>query len=364
MTEPDPQPPERAPGTPAVDDDGEEILCRYCFDGPEEGTMLSGICACAGGQKHVHLDCLRRWQRMVLVSQPTHPAFYEDDVRHHKCNVCAANFNIPPPTRNELMQTFTGAEIAALVDEGCVIGSQRAFSDELERQLVSMPFFQRLVCGYRNWIKGVYLITGVTPDDGTVTLPIRSGDTLDQIRDRLLVGDATTDDDEGGGGGGGGGDGATERDLGLMVSGRRHVLVSVGGVTGDKESLRRALCAARAPVELKLSTGKEPDCGEDHVTAVNLARLVPLFPEEEEEEEEEDDDEEGNDMVVNLEEEEMEGAARGSDGSDGSDDDMDAEEEEEGSEEEEEGSEDGDISEVRSIHWFPYYRVRVVNADP
>ena len=67
MTEPDPQPPEHAPGTPAVDDDGEEILCRYCFDGPEEGTMLSGICACAGGQKHVHLDCLRRWQRMVLV---------------------------------------------------------------------------------------------------------------------------------------------------------------------------------------------------------------------------------------------------------------------------------------------------------
>jgi hypothetical protein len=123
-------------------------------------------------------------------------------------------------------------------------------------------------------------------------------------------------------------------------------------------------------VELKLSTGKEPDCGEDHVTAVNLARLVPLFPEEEEEEED-DDDEEGNDAGVNLEEEEMEGAARGSDGSDGSDDDMDAEEEEEGSEEEEEGSEeeeegseDGDISEVRSIHWFPYDRVRVVNADP
>ena len=25
---------------------------------------------------------------MVLVSQPTHPAFYSDDVRHHECNVC------------------------------------------------------------------------------------------------------------------------------------------------------------------------------------------------------------------------------------------------------------------------------------
>ena len=55
---------------------------------------------------------------MVMVSQPTHPAFYEDDVRYHKCNVCAAEFNIPPPTRHELMQSFTGAEIAALIRKG------------------------------------------------------------------------------------------------------------------------------------------------------------------------------------------------------------------------------------------------------
>ena len=40
----------------------------------------------------------------VLVSQPTHPMFYQDDERHHRCNVCAAPFNIPPPTRNDLMQ--------------------------------------------------------------------------------------------------------------------------------------------------------------------------------------------------------------------------------------------------------------------
>ena len=81
----------------AAEEEEEEELCRYCFDGPEEGKMLSGICACAGGQKHVHLDCLRRWQRMVLVSQPTHPAFYQDDVRHHKCNVCAAVWREDPP---------------------------------------------------------------------------------------------------------------------------------------------------------------------------------------------------------------------------------------------------------------------------
>ena len=81
---------ERVKDDAEEEEEEEEALCRFCFEGPEEGKMLSGICACAGGQKYVHLDCLRRWQRMVLVSQPTHPAFYQDDVRHHKCNVCAA----------------------------------------------------------------------------------------------------------------------------------------------------------------------------------------------------------------------------------------------------------------------------------
>lgn len=49
-----------------------DVMCRYCFCGEEEGPLISP-CKCKGGQKYVHLKCLRRWQRMVLVSQPTHP---------------------------------------------------------------------------------------------------------------------------------------------------------------------------------------------------------------------------------------------------------------------------------------------------
>ena len=52
--------------------EGEEKMCRYCFCGTEEGELISP-CECKGGQRYVHLHCLRRWQRMVLVSQPTHP---------------------------------------------------------------------------------------------------------------------------------------------------------------------------------------------------------------------------------------------------------------------------------------------------
>jgi len=69
---------------------------------------------------------------MVLVSQPTHPAFYERDPRHHECNVCKSKFTCPPPTRHELMASFTGPELGALVSEGCVIGAHEVFTEELD----------------------------------------------------------------------------------------------------------------------------------------------------------------------------------------------------------------------------------------
>ena len=94
--QPGPMPAPAAEPAPPGDEE-DEVLCRYCFEGPEAGELLSP-CECKGGQKWVHLSCLRRWQRMVLVSQPTHPAFYERDPRHHECNVCKSKFTCPPPT--------------------------------------------------------------------------------------------------------------------------------------------------------------------------------------------------------------------------------------------------------------------------
>ena len=252
-----------------ADEEDDDEVCRYCFEGPEEGQMLSGICACRGDQKHVHLDCLRRWQRMVLVSQPTHPAFHQDDVRHHKCNVCGADFNIPPPTRHELMQSFTGAEIAALISEGCVMGSHQGFSEELERQMSGMPLIQRVFSSYQHWTRAVYLITHVSKDDGTVELPVRTDATLDRLRERL--------DDA----------------LSMDVGGRRHSLVPAGAMAGiAPERMADALRVLRAPATLVLSTGREPDCGEDHVVAVNLTRPVRVMPPDEEDDGEDDSEEE------------------------------------------------------------------------
>jgi hypothetical protein len=90
-------------------------------------AALVSPCSCTGGQKWVHLKCLHRWQRSVLVTQPTHPAFYERDERqfgalfhpprpyalrsaHSRryllrpvCQVCKSPFTIEPPSRSELM---------------------------------------------------------------------------------------------------------------------------------------------------------------------------------------------------------------------------------------------------------------------
>lgn len=52
--------PGRNDGGKAVESDEEEI-CRYCFEGKEDGELISP-CRCTGGQKYVHLSCLRRWQ--------------------------------------------------------------------------------------------------------------------------------------------------------------------------------------------------------------------------------------------------------------------------------------------------------------
>ena len=70
-----PDPPKQQQQQNGKEEEEEEKMCRYCFGNEEDGPLVSP-CACLGGQKYVHMDCLKRWQRMVLVSQPTHPAFY------------------------------------------------------------------------------------------------------------------------------------------------------------------------------------------------------------------------------------------------------------------------------------------------
>eukprot|EP00434_Breviolum_minutum_P044798 symbB.v1.2.040056.t1/scaffold6960.1/size14222/1 len=164
----------------------EERLCRYCFEGDEAGELISP-CRCSGGQKYVHLSCLRMWQRAVLVSQPTHPDLYDHDTRQRICNVCKTEFTCLPPTRAELLASFTGPELAALIEERCFIGSAENFSRELERQVASFPGIMRegIVC--LNWIRGLFLIVKVVEDRhrGIVLLRISDDEELGMFMQHL-----------------------------------------------------------------------------------------------------------------------------------------------------------------------------------
>ncbi|CAK0855388.1 unnamed protein product [Prorocentrum cordatum] len=237
-------------------DDGEEKMCRYCFEGEEAGELISP-CSCMGGQKYVHLSCLRRWQRMVLVSQPTHPAFYDSDVRHHKCNVCQAEFTCAPPTRHELMESFTGSELGALIDVGCVIASDELVSQEMERELAPLSERSRERSGCRHWIRGVFLITEVTPDDAQMEIPVRTARELEQLRLRL------------------------DADLGLAFHGRRLRLAARGSLAGASEQelpARFRELRASPTTTVVLESVERPNCGDDHIAAVNLSRPVAEPP--------------------------------------------------------------------------------------
>jgi hypothetical protein len=133
--------------------------CRFCFESAREDDPLIAPCACRGGQEYIHAKCLLRWQRMVVVQAPTHPAFWNEDTRSNVCNVCKEAFTTPPPTRMTLMSSFTGAEIAAMCAVGHLLVSHAAFSAKLREKLQDMNPAMRRICSYEYWIEGTYLIT-------------------------------------------------------------------------------------------------------------------------------------------------------------------------------------------------------------
>jgi len=236
----------------------DERLCRFCFEGDEVDELISP-CRCSGGQKWVHLKCLRMWQRAVLVSQPTHPDLYDQDTRQRICNVCKTEFTCHPPTRAELLASFTGPELAALIEERCFIGSAENFSRELERQVASFPGIMRegIVC--LNWIRGLFLIVKVVEDRhrGVVLLKISDGEELDMFLQHLEA-DART----------------------FHLRGRRYQVLPQGPLKNltdqdSPEARRELMRSVRTPASIRLRPDPV-DCGEDGIVAVNLARPFDL----------------------------------------------------------------------------------------
>lgn len=69
--------------------------CRFCFE--ERGNLVSP-CACAGTAGFVHVECLRRWQKVSLQSHGTEET---------ACRVCGETFTLPKaPALQRLGQWF------------------------------------------------------------------------------------------------------------------------------------------------------------------------------------------------------------------------------------------------------------------
>jgi hypothetical protein len=69
--------------------------CRFCFE--EHGNLVSP-CSCAGTAGFVHVECLRRWQKVSLQSHGTEET---------ACRVCGETFTLPmAPALQRLGQWF------------------------------------------------------------------------------------------------------------------------------------------------------------------------------------------------------------------------------------------------------------------
>ena len=245
----------------------EEKICRFCFEEETPEKPLIAPCACKGGQKYVHLDCIRRWQRMVLVEQPTHPLFYRDsDLRHQKCQVCNQPFNCPPPTRFELMQSFTGPALAALINQGCIIAASETFSDGLRAEFnrVSGDFGDDLPVAH--WVEGVYFIAEVSSAEAVVTHDCLSPSALDSmgkfLNESLQIRDPVD------------GTYMRVREISASQERRDHDYFSIT----DPATLKAIFASGgihsliEYPAQVTFERVPPPDCGCDHIVAVNLTR--------------------------------------------------------------------------------------------
>lgn len=117
-------------------------------------------CMCRGTNEWLHLECLKQWQKQVVLSQPTHPKYQTniDEV----CNICCEPFQGPgiekSGRRAQILQYVGGAQIAALVAPGNLLVSTREASREnLELAAAHPEVAPRL----STWTRAVFLMLKV-----------------------------------------------------------------------------------------------------------------------------------------------------------------------------------------------------------
>merc|ERR1719362_1139426 len=86
------------------------------------------------------------------------------------CGVCTQRFTCPPPTRHEMLLGFTGAELAALVQERSLVCASQAFSASLRTRLHAHTH-RSSISSFVHWCQAVYLIYYAGPKRMVLSLP-------------------------------------------------------------------------------------------------------------------------------------------------------------------------------------------------
>ncbi len=111
-------------------DDDDEDVCRFCLCPATASNPLVNPCECKGSGKWVHMECLRQWQKSVLMTQSTHPMYQSsiDEV----CNICKKKFKneYKPKSRRQQMMEWTGQELHGVIRKGNLIVPNRTESDK------------------------------------------------------------------------------------------------------------------------------------------------------------------------------------------------------------------------------------------
>ena len=107
--------------------DGEDLrYCRYCR---APGGELVSPCKCKGSNEFAHKECLAKWQYQAILSQNTHPR-YQTGIEKI-CNVCQSEFKVKEYSREKLMISFTGAEMANMIVRGCLLVATAKYPREM-----------------------------------------------------------------------------------------------------------------------------------------------------------------------------------------------------------------------------------------
>ena len=141
------------------------------------------------------------------------------------------------------MQSFTGPEIAAMVQVGIIIASSKEFSDLIRN---THPIMRKLT-GLEHWLEGVYLITAIEPGEKVLKLLVEDSVELDGLLQRLQI---------------------SGQNGYLRYTDQEFLLYSISGETVENDCLH-AIRKAKLPAELVFES---KDSSQEDILAVNMVR--------------------------------------------------------------------------------------------